>query len=231
MTIRAKLYAAIVLTVLGPAGDDGGRPARDGAAGRQLRRGAARGAESRVGRPRAQVPGHGRQRLADRLRLRRRRVPGALRRLRGRAARRARPGRGHASPTSASGRCSDELDAEFEAFMALDEVAWRSLQAVDSERDASGSCSAPSCGASRRWPPRPTSSPTYEAGAGGGHRRRLRRRARRRPPAPDRRRAGRRPRDHPAAGHGQRHRPHGARGRARRARRPQAPEAADDGRS
>jgi len=28
----------------------------------------------------------------------------------------------------------DELDGEFEAFMALDEVAWRSLQAGDSER-------------------------------------------------------------------------------------------------
>ncbi len=28
----------------------------------------------------------------------------------------------------------DELDAEFEAFMALDEVAWRSLQAGDEER-------------------------------------------------------------------------------------------------
>ena len=54
--------------------------------------------------------------------------------------------------------------------------------------------------------------------AGGGHRHRLRRCARRGPPPADRGGARGRGGDHPAAGHGQRHRPHGARGGAQRAR-------------
>ena len=42
-------------------------------------------------------------------------------------------GRGHLH-RRAGDSLLDELDAEFEAFMALDEVAWRSLQAGDADR-------------------------------------------------------------------------------------------------
>ena len=127
MTIRAKLFAAIALTVLGPLVTIGVALVGVRHARRPLRR---RGAGERAagGRARPEVRGHRHERLADRLRLRRRPVPRPLRGLgRGRP-RRCSRGRAARSPRRPSVRCSTTLEREFAAFMALDEDAWSALQ-------------------------------------------------------------------------------------------------------
>ena len=156
MTIRAKLYTAIVLTIIGPAGDDGGGAARDVAARRPLRRGAARGDSTRrsrasssswsrtstAGRPPTATPVaiSGTGSSPPQRELRRELDVAADELTDGRERTAARAG----STSSSTGSCSSTRSP-----------GASSRRTTPSRR--SGSCSVPSCDGSRPWPPRPRS--------------------------------------------------------------------------
>ena len=217
VTIRAKLYVAIVLTILGPVatiavalhgmdrmGDrfdevqERARPARAGA--------------------RAQVRGHRLQRLADRLRLRRRRVAAALRALGARSsAIDLGAARNDADRPARGARCCDEIRARFGRFMALDR---RGVRGAPARRRRAREADLPrprARGSSTRWRAAPTSSPATRRAARPSTEKAFddaREESRR---GADRGGAGRRARDHPAARDRERHRAHGARERTARA--------------
>ena len=183
MTIRAKLYAAIVLTILGPLATTAVALHGMDADGRPLRRGAGAGATSALALElkfavtdmNGWQTAYGYDDGASRPRLRAlgRDAPATT------SARRRkqldRPARGAS--------CSTSSEREFAGFMELDAVGLpRPLSGARAAR-ASGSSSGPRSRASARWRDAPTSSPRYEAQQRDGHRERLRRRARRRPQA------------------------------------------------
>ena len=215
MTIRAKLYAAIVLTILGPLATTA--VALQGMS--QLGDSFDEVREARPGRgpgPRDQVLGHRHERLADGLRLRRRQrhaLPAAVRGLGREAGAGADRGRGDvhrhrgagagepaaarsstpswSSTSSPGASCRPGNDAEVKRILLGPEL-------IRFEAAA----------AQRRAPRQPRGR------ARRRRRRRLRRRPRPGPQAADRRRARRRHGDHPAAGHRAGRRPPGAGGRA-----------------
>ena len=226
VTIRAKLYAAIVLTILGPAGDDRRGAARDVRDGRPLRRGAPE-RRARGARPRDQVLGHRHERLADGLRLRRRPLPRPLPGLGGEAPRRPRRRRPRRSPTrpsrGSSSRCSRTSAASWSSTRSPGTALQNSDPAPHQTDPARARAAAVRDDGRHRGPAR---RPRGAAGDGDGEL--LRRGSRRRPQAADRGRARRRRGDHPAARHRERHREDGARGRAPRPRDGRSPNRQSD---
>ena len=164
------------------AGDDGVALHGMSRDGRPLRRGAQERRSDEALARELKFARHRHERLADGLRLRRRRSPGRVRRLGGELRARPRRAAPHVHRRRASASCSSQLQHGFDRFMALDAVAWHALQDADPRRHASGSCSGPSCGSFETMATPPTSSPTSRRTQRDGDRRpRLRRRARRRP--------------------------------------------------
>ena len=201
MTIRAKLYAAIVLAVLGPlvtiaVALQGARRSSVTASTRCV---SAVGHE--CARPRAEVRRYRRERLADRLRLRRR-AP------RGRASSALWP-ISASTPCrrcvvlrepSVSDSCSLQLDDEFGRFMERRRRSPTASFATAATRPSVAPLPRPRDSELRgdgdhERAPRSLRGPR----AGDGFRARLRRHARRRPQAVDRGRPGRGPRDRVAA--------------------------------
>ena len=158
MTIRAKLYAAIVLTILGPLDHD--RRGLHGirVAERSLRRGRRSARDQPGARARAQVRRHGLQRLADRLRLRRRRAAGRCSSARSQTSATCR-GRATAADRPARARAAERARASLRRVHGARRVAYRALQARARAPRASESSSGPRSASSRRWRAAPTSWP------------------------------------------------------------------------
>ena len=128
MTIRAKLLAAIVLTVIGPVVTIGVALAAFGSLGDRSDEVAAR-RRAPGARARAEVRRHRHERLADRVRLRRRAQPAEVRGL-GRAhAGAARAARARAARAARARAARPSWATAFDAFMALDAEAYEALQA------------------------------------------------------------------------------------------------------
>ena len=217
MTIRAKLYAAIVLTILGPLATTAVALHGMSQMGDRFDEVRERAEHEAIARELKFLVtdvngwqtayGYARRRPPRPVRAPRRRSSASELDSRGR----------HAHRRSASGELLERARAEFDSFMELDAVAWRSapggrpgphetillgpeLRALRGDgRDRRAS--SPTT--------RPTQATATEAAfddARDDARRRLIAVA-----------LGAGGRGHPAAGHRQRHRPHGARGRAPRA--------------
>ena len=149
VTIRAKLFAAIALTVIGPVVTIGVALAAFGTLGDHFDDVAARAARQALaldlkfavtdmnGWQTAYGYDGGRSRPSSRPSVERTR----------RRCSRARA-RAHREPRERA--LLAELERAFDAFMALDEEAWAALQAGRPE-ETSGSCSAPRSATSRRW--------------------------------------------------------------------------------
>ena len=213
MTIRAKLYAAIVLTVLGPL-------ATTAVALNGIRRWAT--ASTRCGK-RSQHEALARELKFQVTDMNGGRpptaTPAAPCRRGSRLGRRA-PAELEAAPKDvhrrARGRALNEQQGDF-AFMELDAVAWHALQARQTRRASNGSCSVPSCGrfetmadTAGRARHHEEQQATATTENSFNH---ARDDARKRTWSPSR--SGPR-RDHPAARHRKRHRENGTRGRAPR---------------
>ena len=189
MTIRAKLYTAIVLTILGPLATTAVALHGMSQLGDRFDEVSARGANEAVARELKFLVtdvngwqtayGYAGGEFRDRF-------VASAGKLRQRARHRRRP----AHRRSARQPLLSRLNEQFDGFMELDEVAWRELQA-DNPEETKRILLGPELRRFEAMAATAEELADYEAERGGRHRGGLRRRARRRPAAPDRRRAGR----------------------------------------
>ena len=163
MTIRAKLYTAIVADDHRSARHDRRSAARHVGAGRPLRRGPAERASRGAGSA-AEVRRDRHERMADRLRLRRRPLAAALRDLgRGRS-RRIPPGRRPRCATAASGRCWRSCGPS--SASSWPSTPWPIARSAAGARSGCVRSSwGPRSSASRLWPPPPVAWPATRPAA------------------------------------------------------------------
>ena len=221
MTIRAKLYTAILLTILGPLAttavalhgmgemgnsfDDVDARARDEALARELKFGVTdmNGWQTAYGYD----DGRSRPRFV--------RSAAELRRNLEQAA--------HTFTQPRERSLLSGLQSGFDRFMALDVVAWRALMAGDLQR-TKAILLGPELVRFEAMAAAAERLAVIRGAARRGRKPRLRRRTGQGPPPDDRRGARRRTRDRPAAVHGERRRTDGARGGAPARARPTARE-------